>query len=250
MKLLLTVLYRIYQVLVLLPLGLLSTVFFALLAIIMCPIGNGEYWGNFSGRWWGRSLVWLSLLPLKVEGRENIKPGQSYVFVANHQGCYDIFVLFGFINVPIRWMMKEELRKVPFVGKSCEVSGQIFVDNRTRGKVKATYTQARESLRGGTSLMVFPEGRRTFTGKMSPFRRGAYLLADELQLPVVPITLNGPFHVMPRQRDFHFARWHRLTVTIHEPIMPIGQGHDNVQHLMDRSREAINSALEEKFKTV
>ena len=85
---------------------------------------------------------------------------------------------------------------------------------------------------------------------MSPFRRGAYLLADELQLPVVPITLNGPFHVMPRQRDFHFARWHRLTVTIHEPIMPIGQGHDNVQHLMDRSREAINSALEEKFKTV
>ena len=78
------------------------------------------------------------------------------------------------------------------------------------------------------SLVVFPEGARTFTGHMGVFRRGAFMLADELQLPVVPLTINGSFDVMPRMRDFHWVTWHPLTLTIHKPIDPIGQGKENV----------------------
>lgn len=248
MKTIITVLYYIYQIVFLLPFTVLSTAFFGLLATIMCPIGDGTWWGNFCGHWWGRSLCWATLLPIKVEGRENIQQDKSYILVANHQGCYDIFLVFGFINRPIRWMMKAELGKIPFVGSSCRMSGQVFIDHSGPSKIKKSYDQAREILKRGGSLMVFPEGARSFNGKMSTFRRGAFMLADELQLPVVPMTINGSFDIMSRQRDFHFAHWHPLTLTIHPAIYPETQGPDNVKKLMDESWQAINSSLEDKYR--
>lgn len=244
MKYLILPFYYLYQVCFLLPFTVVSTAFFGLLATIMCPIADGTWWGNFCGHWWGRSIVWATLLPVRVEGREYIAKDKSYILVANHQGCYDIFLVFGFINRPIRWMMKASLKKVPFIGSSCTQSGQVFIDHSGPSKIKHSYDQARDILRRGGSLMVFPEGRRTYTGKMGQFRRGAFLLADELQLPVVPMTITGSFEVMSRKRDFHFAHWHPLTLKIHEPIYPVGQGDDNVKHLMETSWQTINSALE------
>lgn len=241
-------LYRVYQIFVLLPIGLLSTAFFGLLAAVMCPLGKGDWWGNFCGKWWGRSLVWLTLLPVKVEGRDNLKPGQSYVLVANHQGCYDIFLVFGFIGVPIRWMMKRSLERIPFIGIACRHAGEIFVDKGGPKAIKATYERARHALQDGVSLMVFPEGARSQTGHMGLFRRSAFMLADELQLPVVPMTINGSFDVMPRHRDMHFALWHPLTLTIHKPIAPNSQGADNVKQTMDESYRVIMNGLDERYQ--
>ena len=96
--------------------------------------------------------------------------------------------------------------------------------------------------------MVFPEGARTFTGHMGVFRRGAFMLADELQLPVVPLTINGSFDVMPRMRDFRWVTWHPLTLTIHKPIDPIGQGKENVANAEEKSYEVVMSALEEQYR--
>ena len=94
------------------------------------------------------------------------------------------------------------------------------------------------------SLVVFPEGRRTFTGKVGPFKRGAFMIADELQLPVVPITINGSYDILPRQRGMvNFLRRHQLTMTIHEPIMPEGKGNDNINATMQRAREEIIKSL-------
>ena len=193
-------------------------------------------------------MVRATLLPVKVTGRENLRDGESYVLLANHQGCYDIFLMFGYINVPICWMMKASLRKVPFIGSACENSGQIFVDNSGPHKIKASYEKARDVLKDGVNLAVFPEGRRTFTGKMSPFKRGAFLLAHDLQLPVVPVTINGPFHVMPRTRDFHFANWAPLSLTIHKPIYPDNESYPDVNALMTKVREEIQCDLEPQFR--
>ena len=107
---------------------------------------------------------------------------------------------------------------------------------------------ARQRLVGGTSLAVFPEGARTFSGHMGIFRRGAFQLADELQLPVVPITIDGCFDVMPRTKDFHFAQWHPLRLVIHPPIVPTSQGADNIKQTLEESYRIIMDALPERHQ--
>ena len=241
-------LYRIYQLFVALPLGLLLTIITATATVVGCMVGNAHFWSYYPGHWWGRLLLKLLLLPVTVEGRRHLEKGQSYVFVANHQGAFDIFLVYGYLNRNFKWMMKQSLRKMPFLGYACEKSHQIFVDKRGPSKIRATYEAARKTLQDGTSLTVFPEGAHTFTGHMATFRRGAFALADELQLPVVPLTINGSFDVMPRMRDGHFVSWHPLRLTIHEPIYPVGQGAENIEATLHQAYDSVMSALEEKYQ--
>lgn len=241
-------LYRIYQLLVVLPLGIIVTILTALTVVVGCSLGNGHFWGYYPGHCWSRIILWLLLLPVKVEGREHLERGQSYVFVANHQGAFDIFLIYGYLNRNFKWMMKQSLRKLPFVGRACEKSHQIFVDKRGASKIMKTYDDARRTLQGGTSVTVFPEGSRTFTGHMGQFKKGAFALADELQLPVVPMTINGSFNVMPRMRDGHFVNWHRLSLTIHQPIYPVGQGPENIQATMAQAYDSVMSSLAPEYQ--
>lgn len=237
-------LYRIYQIIVGIPLGLLSTILTAVTTTVGCAIGNGHFWGYYPGKLWGRFLLHMLLLPVHIEGREKLSRKHSYVFVANHQGAFDIFLIYGFLGRNFKWMMKQSLRKMPFVGTACHYAHHIFVDKSSPAKVKATYDKAREVLKEGMSLVVFPEGARTRDGNMGTFKRGAFMLADELQLPIVPLTINGSFDVLPRSRDGKWITWHPLKLTIHDPIPPYGQGADNVRKLMEVSREVISSKLD------
>ncbi len=195
-----------------------------------------------------RFIIRILLLPVKVEGRGHLQPGQSYVFVSNHQGAFDIFLIYGFLGRNFKWMMKRQLRKMPFVGKACEAAHHIFVDKSGPSKIRETYDKAREVLCDGMSLAVFPEGARTFTGHMAAFRRGAFMLADDLQLPVVPLTINGSFDVKPRTKDLYWVFWHPLRLTFHAPVMPQGQGPENVQRMMKASYEAVMSGLEPQYQ--
>jgi 1-acyl-sn-glycerol-3-phosphate acyltransferase len=185
------------------------------------------------------------LVGVTVHGRENINNNTSYVFVANHQGAYDIFSIYGFLGHNFKWMMKKSLEKVPFAGWACKHSGQIFVDNSTPHAIKATMDAAKQQLKDGMSLVVFPEGARTRTGHMGKFKRGAYTLAIEFGLPVVPITIDGAYDVLPRTRLL--PHWGHITITIHKPIYPGSDGHD-LTALMTESHDVIASALEPRYK--
>ena len=241
-------LYCIYQLFVAFPITIVATIITALVTGLGCTLGNGHFWGYFPGHCWSWIITRVFLLPVKVEGRENIEHGHSYVFVANHQGAFDIFLIYGFLRRNFKWMMKHQLKKIPFVGYACKKSHQIFVDKRGPSKIRQTYDYARKTLSSGMSVVVFPEGARSFTGHMGTFKRGAFLLADELQLPVVPLTINGTFDVMPRTRDWHFAKWHPLTLTIHQPIYPVDKGPRNIQAVMHQSYDSVMSALEPKYQ--
>lgn len=243
-----TLLYRIYQLLVALPIILVASVLTSLITVVGCWLGNGHFWGYYPGKYWGQIIVRVLLLPVHVEGREHLDKGQSYVFVSNHQGAFDIFLIYGFLNRNFKWMMKRQLRKVPLVGIACEYAHHIFVDKRGPSKIKATYDRARATLQGGMSLVVFPEGARTFTGHMGLFRRGAFMLADELQLPVVPLTINGSFNVMPRTRDLRWIRWHPLRLTIHKPIPAQGKGAEFERQTMEKAYEQVMSGLVNEYQ--
>ncbi|MBQ7422220.1 MAG: 1-acyl-sn-glycerol-3-phosphate acyltransferase [Prevotella sp.] len=241
-------LYRVYQLFIGLPLILIASIITSIVTVAGCFLGNGHFWGYHPGRLWARFICTVLLLPVKVEGRSNLVKGQSYVFVANHQGAFDIFLIYGYLGRNFKWMMKRQLRKMPFVGIACEYAKHIFVDKRGPSKVKETYDKAREVLREGMSLVVFPEGARTFTGHMGTFRRGAFMLADELQLPVCPLTINGSFNVMPRMRDGRWVVWHPLKLTIHKPIEPKGKGTEFERQTMDEAYKAVMAGLVAEYQ--
>ena len=248
MKQVLHFFYCIYQLLVALPLGIIATVILTIPIIIGCALGKGHFWGYYPAHIWARIVLWLLFIPVKVEGRKNLEKGQSYVFVANHQGAFDIFLIYGYLNRNFKWMMKHQLRHIPLIGYTCEKAHHIFVDKRGPKKIKASYDAARATLQGGISVTLFPEGARSYTGHMGVFKKGAFALADELQLPVIPLTINGSFNIMPRMRDLKFVHWHRLSLTIHEPIYPVGQGPENIEATRNQAYDSVMSALVPEYQ--
>ena len=238
--------YIIYQIIFALPALLVLTILTALVTIIGSLVGSAHFWGYYPGKIWSQLVCIILLIPVKVIGREKLHPHTSYVFVPNHQGAFDIFLVYGYLGRNFKWMMKKGLRSIPFVGKACESAGHIFVDRSSPRKILATMQKAKASLTHGVSVVVFPEGARTFTGHMGYFKRGAFQLADQLQLAVVPITIDGSFEILPRT-----GKWihrHRMIMTIHDPIPPKGKGAENIHHTLEEAYTAVESALPEKFK--
>lgn len=238
-------LYLIYQLFIALPILLVLTLLTAIVTIIGSCF-NAHIWGYYPGKIWSILFCYVLLIPVKVKRNANVKKRTSYVFVANHQGSFDIFLIYGFLGRNFKWMMKKSLRKMPFVGKACESAGHIFVDKSGPKKIYATIQHARGVLKDGTSLVVFPEGSRSFTGHMGQFKRGAFQLADELQLPVVPLTISGSFNILPRNGKW--ISWHPMTLTIHDPIYPHTKGAENINRLVEESYKAIEQALPAEYQ--
>ena len=160
------ILYYIYQICIALPILLVLTILTAIVTIVGSLVGGAHFWGYYPGKIWSQLICLFLLIPVKIRGREKLHGKTSYIFVPNHQGSFDIFLIYGFIGRNFKWMMKKSLRKLPFVGKACESAGHIFVDHSGPKKVLETIQQAKASLKDGVSLVVFPEGARTFTGHM------------------------------------------------------------------------------------
>ena len=173
---------------------------------------------------------------------------QSYVFVANHQGAMDIFLMFGYLGHQFRWMMKRSLVSIPFVGYACRRAHHIFVDHRSPSATAETIRAARFVLEQGMSLAVFPEGTRTRTGRIGKFHRGAFLLADELQIPIVPVTIDGSYEVLPRTHDIDFVHRHPLRLIIHQPIEPEGQGREDINQRTQQAYDIIRQSLPERYR--
>ncbi len=210
------ILYILYQYLIGFPLIIVVTLFTALLTIICFPWRNGKLPRTVQV-FWSRSVLWLLLVPIKVTGRENVDSNQSYVFVANHQSFLDVFAVYGWLPNNFKWLMKKELRKIPFVGTACAVAGHIFVDRSNPRAAMESLTYIKAQLHDGISTVIFPEGTRTRTGEMGRFKQGAFKIAMDMNLPVVPISLSGFFDAMPRNK-FYVKPFSRVALHIGKPI--------------------------------
>lgn len=235
--------YVLYQICFGLPVVFILTAITAITTTIGCTLGNAEFWAYWPSHYWSWLVIKVLFIPVHIEGRQNINPKTSYVFVANHQGFFDIFLIYAHLGHNLRWMMKKEIKKMFLIGKACESAGQIFVDKSGPKAIQRTYNQAREMLKGGASVVIFPEGSRTHTGQIGTFRKGAFQLANELQLPVVPLTIDGSFDILPRSASTPIVNWHPLRLTIHQPIQPRGKSMENELAIMHESYDTIQSAL-------
>lgn len=231
--------FWIYQWVIAAPIMLVATIITALVTMVGC-LFDRNYWGYYPAKWWSRLWCAIHFVKIEVRGREKIDRKTSYVFVANHQGAYDIFSIYGYLGHPFKWMMRKGIANIPLVGTACRAAGHILVDTKSAGGLRHTIEDAQHRLGDGMSLVIFPEGRRTSTGEMGPFKQGAFKLALEFNLPVVPITIDGSYRVMPRS-TFNVTPG-TIVLTLHSPIEPAADGHD-FETVSREARAAIESAL-------
>lgn len=227
--------YIVYQYLIALPIFVVITIFVAL-TTLLCAHWKDAMWLYKLQAWWSRSFYYLLFIPVAVTGIENVKHNQSYVFVSNHQSIMDIFIIYGWLPNRFKWLMKKELRKIPLVGAACAAAGHIFVDRTHPRAAMMSIMDVEKELVDGISTVIFPEGTRTRTGEIGPFKRGAFQIAWDLKLPVVPITLKGCFANMPYGKTYVL---HNSPVSMHigEPIDL--NRFDDAQHAIDAVRQAV-----------
>ena len=241
------VFHFLYQWLIFMPIFVVLTLLCAITVIITTPIFGSRFWGYYPPKWWSRLTCWLALCRIKVSGRENLAPKQSYVFIANHQGAFDIFLVYGFLNQNIKWVQKESLRHIPFVGYASEKAGHVFVDNSSVTARIATIKKAKEKLKDGSSMVIFPEGARTETGKMARFKRGAYQIAIDMKLPIVPMTINGAYDVL-KIGSINLKIGRKMELIIHKPISTENLTDADISKLITQTHEIVKGNLWEKYR--
>lgn len=241
------IIYEIYKWLIAFPLIFITTILVTLCTAIGSRLFGSKFWGYYPPHFWGKLWCWLFLVKVKVNKEAEIDPSTSYVFVANHQGAYDIFSIFGFLNHNFRWMMKKSITKIPLIGMACKYSEQIFVDRSSAMAMARSIIEAKKRLRNGMSIVVFPEGTRTLDGKMSAFKKGAFKLAMDFKLPIVPLTIDGSFNILPRTSIVNI-KYGKIILTIHKPIYP-SKGAEDMDSAMKETYNAIQSALPAEHQT-
>lgn len=238
-------LFFVYSWFVFVPLMIAATLFFGIVCVTLMPFLGPRRVARLSAVPWARLGLLLSGVRVDIQGRENLLPGQSYVIVANHLSQFDIWVLYGYLGADFRWVMKQEMRRVPVVGYCCERLGHIFIDRRDHDGALASLEQAKCRLAGGTSILFFPEGTRSRTGELQTFKKGAFRMAQDLNLPLLPVTLTGTRDILPPDT----LRMHSGTagLTLHPALQVRGEGDAALEQALQRCREAIASGANRAF---
>lgn len=231
-------LYQPYKLLVFLPIVMLSTNVFGSLVVITMSLGLVGIARKIPVLW-ARVNALAAPSRVRVSGRQHIVPGQSYVVVANHQSHFDILAIYGWLGIDIRWVMKMELRKVPVLGLACEKLGHIYIDRSSSRRAQASIEQAKSQLHSGTSIFFFPEGTRSLDGRLLPFKKGAFKLAKELNLPILPITIVGTHDILPAKTLNLLPG--SVELVVHPPVVQTPDSSE--ESLLLQARERIQSAL-------
>jgi len=167
-------------------------------------------------RIWAPGALRMMGARLEIEGIADFDFSKSYLFVANHTSQLDIPVLFASLPIPLRFLAKEELRRVPLVGHFIRAMGMVFVDRGQSEAARRSIDRLAASLAAGMSLMVFPEGTRSRDGELGEFKTGAFVAAINSGVPVVPIHIQGAAAILPAKTlEVHPGR---VRVAVGQPI--------------------------------
>lgn len=181
--------------------------------------------------WWDRRLVWLHMFTsfwaciylwtmpawsVKALGREKIRRKATYVVVSNHQSSLDILVAFR-LFFPFKWVSKAEMFRVPFIGWNMSLNNYIKIVRGDDGSRRKMMSACKKALGKGCSLFFFPEGTRSRTGQLRPFKPGAFILAHQMKLPILPVVINGSKDALPKE-SLNFHGRHDIRIQVLDEI--------------------------------
>ena len=178
---------------------------------------------------------------VRVTGLERLEPGQAYIFTPNHQSFIEVPLFVTYLGRNPAYLAKKEVFKYPIFGLGIRLMGVIPVDRSNSQLAVESARQATENLKRGKSYVVYPEGTRSRDGRLLPFKKGAFMMAIDAGVPIVPVTVSGASRIMPKGQ----IKVHPSTVqlTVHEPISTEGYSKENLGELIDMTRSKIFSAL-------
>ena len=211
----------------------------AIIGTVFDPTGR-----NYAAhaRFWGRLGLRMAGVRVEVSG-ENLLPDGPAIVMSNHASNFDILALLGFFPRPLAFIAKKELFSIPVFGPSMRRGGYIPLDRGDGRKALKSMEEAAGQIRGGKSVIIFPEGTRTRDGNLLPFKRGGFLLAVKAGVPVVPVAIEGSFSVNPGGEIKLYSG--KISIRI-LPALHLPEGMKRAaaeDFLMDRVKSAIQSGM-------
>jgi 1-acyl-sn-glycerol-3-phosphate acyltransferase len=214
-----------------------------LLFAITAPFDRRRRAQHRFSSFWAFHYLWLMpLWRVKVEGRERIRPDKTYVMVANHQSLLDILVLYGLFR-PFKWVSKIENFRIPFIGWNMYLADYVKLTRGRKGSITRMMRDCRAQLDKGCSIMMFPEGTRSPDGEMRRFRDGAFVMAYDAGIEVVPIALDGTHDALPKKGVLvKKSEPTRIRVRVLEPISPdqVDSPEEMTRMAHERIRDELN----------
>lgn len=216
----------------------LVTVPVALVEIIVSLVDRSGTSFHAVGRFWSWMILQLYRIRVSVEGVENLNPGERYIYVSNHASMFDIPAVLLGIPDQIRIVLKKELTRIPFFGWAMSLGPYIVIDRSHAQDAARSLDRAAEKIRNGASVLLFAEGTRTLNGKLQPFKRGAFALASKSGVPIIPVTINNTFGILPKGSKV--VRPAHINVVLGKPIRTTGiTGKPAEMKLMEEVHQAI-----------
>jgi 1-acyl-sn-glycerol-3-phosphate acyltransferase len=220
----------------------LWTAFWVSVALVATTLVGSRRPGLWLARHiWAPGILWVDAVRCEVEGLERLDLSRPCFFAANHQSWVDIPVLFAALPVPVLFVAKRELGRVPFLGWFMKAMGMVLIDRADRMETVRSVDAAAERLRQGWSLLSFPEGTRTLDGWVQRFKTATFAAAIAAGAPVVPIALEGAGRVLPRC-GFR-PRPGLIRVAIGAPIPTAGLCRDDRAALACRAQREVERLL-------
>lgn len=192
-------------------------------------------------RWWCRGVLSVCGATWSVTGLDKVPTDRPYVILSNHRSHVDGPTIAVALPHPFTFIIKRELAEIPIWGRAAKISGFIPVDRGRSEVARATMAAAVERIRSGTNVMLFPEGTRSETNALLPFKKGGFHLAIDAQVPVLPVALSGSRGILPKKKLA--PQGGHVQVDICDPIDTAGLGPDDVPALVERTRTVIAAAL-------
>jgi len=241
-NLMITFLRWLYLWIIAVPCLGLSTLVLGLPIVFLAFLGMGDWCSRTLAVLWARFNAMTLGMQVHIEGTEHLKGGQSYVLTANHLSQVDILLIYGFLPLEFKWVLKKELMRVPIIGAACRAMGHIVVDRSNSQAAVASIQSVAHRLNRGMCVMFFPEGTRGHhEGQLLPFKRGAFRLAIDLKLPVLPMSISGTGRLLPTGT----VRWRPgpVVLKIHPAITTQHMGDGQVSELSRKTESVIRSSL-------
>ena len=221
---------------------LVFTLLFGVTATILSPFNPSGRLVHWFARWWARTLLRVGRIRVHLEGLENIPAGKPCVLVSNHASAADIPILFGSLPIQFRIIAKDSLFHIPVLGWCMRLAGYISINRTNPKKALRSLKKAARQIREGYPAVVFPEGTRSRTGELQPFKTGAFLLAIESGVPVVPVGISGSFEILVRG-SIRIKPDAQVSVRIGPPIVTEGYASKDRRGLAEQAQKAVEDCM-------